>query len=286
MAAWQIMLLPFEHRRMMVLPFEKEVMMELCEAPAFVAAKMALLSHGCAAAVLRADELTGQIASVRDRLNGRVVAREGDHPSKLSTELDRLLGEQKTLQARRPIDMAIMESCKAWLEALPPGTLLEQVNPTVEDGLSLSGVRGRIKKLKNQVEMLKGVPIVPPNIREKVLTYVQGLSRPVVSGIALNEALTVQWPTGLHALMAFLQPDVLVDRLMAEIDRIANTPCPLAEREQQIAKLEEEIDRLQRTEEAIVVSTDAPRERGCPPWVALGAKVMEASGVRRRVMSQ
>jgi hypothetical protein len=27
----------------------------------------------------------------------------------------------------------------------------------------------------------------------------------------------------------------------------ANTPCPLAEREQQIAKLEEEIDRLQRT---------------------------------------
>jgi hypothetical protein len=37
--------------------------------------------------------------------------------------------------------------------------------------------------------------------------------------------------------------DVLVEW---EIDRIANTPCPLAEREQQIAKLEEEIDRLQR----------------------------------------
>jgi hypothetical protein len=61
----------------------------------------------------------------------------------------------------------------------------------------------------------------------------------------------VQWPTGLHAVMAFLQPDVLVDRLMVEINRMANTPCPLAEREQQIAKLEEEIDRLQRTEEAM-----------------------------------
>jgi Tfp pilus assembly protein PilN len=57
-----------------------------------------------------------------------------------------------------------------------------------------------------------------------------------------------------HArLMAFLQPDVLVERLMAEIDRIANTPCPLAQREQRIAKLEEEIDQLQRTEEAIVL---------------------------------
>jgi hypothetical protein len=86
--------------------------------------------------------------------------------------------------------------------------------------------------------------------------------------------------------MAFLQPDVLVDRLMAEINRIANTPCPLAEREQQIVKLEEEIDRLQRTEEAIVVSTDGPRERGCLPWVVLGAKVTEAPAAHRRVMSR
>jgi len=36
-------------------------------------------------------------------------------------------------------------------------------------------------------------------------------------------------------MIAFLQPDVLVDRLMVEINRIANTPCPLAEREQQTA---------------------------------------------------
>ena len=74
--------------------------------------------------------------------------------------------------------------------------------------------------------------------------------------------------------------EVLVERLMAEIDRIANTPCPVAQREQRIAKLEEEIDRLQRTQEAIVVSTGAPRERGCPPWVVLGVKVVEAPGVR------
>ena len=36
-----------------------------------------------------------------------------------------------------------------------------------------------------------------------------------------GEALTVQWPTGLHALMAFLQPDVLVDRLTIAINQIA-----------------------------------------------------------------
>ena len=64
--------------------------MDLSQAPAFVAAKMAMLSDACAAAATRADELTGQISHLRDRLNGRVV-REGDHPVKPGIEVDRLL---------------------------------------------------------------------------------------------------------------------------------------------------------------------------------------------------
>jgi hypothetical protein len=253
---------------------------DLTKAPHFLVTKLAALSHAAASAVIRNDELTAQIADLRDRFNGRVV-RAGDHAEKLRAEIEDRLEEQKAFQRQRPIDMGILESCKAWLAALPPGTLLdEQVNPEVEDGLSLSTVRARIKKLKNTVETLKGVPVPPSNIREKVQTYVQGLTRPVVGGIALDEALTVQWPTGLHALMAFLQPDMLVDRLMVEINRIANTPYPLAQREEQIAELEREINRLQHTEEAIVVATRAPREAGCPPWVVLGVKAIEASEVR------
>jgi hypothetical protein len=199
--------------------------MHLSQSPAFVAAKFVMLADACAVAATRADELTGQMSHVRDRGNGRVV-REGDHPAELRIEFDRLLAEQKALQARRPIDMGIIESCKAWLAALPPATVLEQVAPVVEDGLSLTAVRARIKKLQESVAVLKRVPIPAPDIRQKVQSYVRGLTRPVVGGIALDEALTVQWPTGLHALMAFLQPDVLVDRLMVEINRIANTPCP------------------------------------------------------------
>jgi hypothetical protein len=109
---------------------------------------------------------------------------------------------------------------------------------------------------------------------------VEGLTRPIIGGIDAGEVLTVQWPKELHALMAFLQPEALIEKLMAKIDRIANTPCPLAQRQQRIAELEEEIDRLQRTEEAIVVATGAARERGCPPWVVLGVKAVEARGVR------
>ena len=112
--------------------------------------------------------------------------------------------------------------------------------------------------------------------------YVERLPIPSIGGIGAGEALTVQWPTGLPALMAFLEPDVLADRLMVAINQIANTPCPLAEREQRIAQLEQEIDRLQRTEEAIVVATGAPRQPGCPPWVVLDVKVIEATETRHR----
>lgn len=41
-----------------------------------------------------------------------------------------------------------------------------------------------------------------------------------------------------------------------------------------------EIERLQRTEEAIVVATGAPRERGCPAWAVLGGKAVQARGAR------
>ena len=80
--------------------------MDLSQAPAFVAVKLAMLSDACATATMRADELTAQIADLRDRLNGRVV-RAGDHPEKLRIELEQRLEEQKALQRQRPIEADI-----------------------------------------------------------------------------------------------------------------------------------------------------------------------------------
>ena len=70
-------------------------------------------------------------------------------------------------------------------------------------------------------------------------------------------------------------------KLDGRINQIANMPCPLAEREQQIAGLEREIDRLQRTEEAIVVATGAPRQPGCLPAVVLGCYSTNSKATRR-----
>jgi ABC transporter substrate binding protein len=180
-------------------------MMDLSEAPAFVAAKMAQLFDARATAATRADELTAQISDVRDQLNGR-VRREGDDPAKLRIEFDRLLAAEKTLQRQRPIEADTIDRCKAWLAALPPATVFEHVAPVVEDGFPLTAVRARIKKLQESVAVLKRVPIPAPDIRQKVQSYVRGLTRPIIGGVDAGEVLTVRWPTELHVLMAFLQP--------------------------------------------------------------------------------
>jgi hypothetical protein len=156
--------------------------MDLHEAPAFAVVKLATLSDGCATATIRADELTAQISDLRDRLNGRVV-RAGDHPEKLRIELEQRLEEQKALQRQRPIEADILGRCRAWLAALPPGTVLEQIIPDVEAGLSLSEVRAHIKKLQNQVDALNRVPVPASDVEQKVRTYVERLPMPIIGGI-------------------------------------------------------------------------------------------------------
>ena len=113
---------------------------------------------------------------------------------------------------------------------------------------------------------------------------------PAIGGIGAGEALTVQWGAGLHALMAFLQPDLLVDRLMDAINQIANTPCPLAEREQQIAELDREIDRLQRIEEVFVTAALAAgfsvhRSPSAPPAASAGRQG-RGQGLARRLINE
>jgi len=76
--------------------------------------------------------------------------------------------------------------------------------------LSLRDVRARIKKMQDFSNGVKRIPVPASDIREKVQAYVQDLTRPIIGGIGTGEAFTIQWPTGLPALMASLQPDLLV----------------------------------------------------------------------------
>jgi hypothetical protein len=254
--------------------------MDLSQAPNCVLAKLALLSDARATAATRADEVTAQISHLRDRLNGR-VQRADDDPLKLRNALDQLLEEQKALQRQRPIDTGIIESCKTWLDRLPPDTKLEPVAVTAE-GHDLDGVRKRIKAANAELDALRRAPAPSKDIEARVWGYLGGLA-PKVRGVGVGERLSIVWPGAQSpsgyisehtcdplALLAALFPDRMLSLVMAEVERMANDPLPMAQRPARIAALERELDEhwLPPQSRLAIPSTARRRHRQLRCWAS------------------
>ena len=70
------------------------------------------------------------------------------------------------------------------------------------------------------------------------------------------------------------------DALLAEVERMSNTPLPPQQRAERIKLLEEEVDQLQRVEEVLIAREGAERLTNCAPAAVLGVRVTDARGVR------
>lgn len=260
--------------------------MDLSHVPGFVSAKLAALSDARTSEAVRADQLTGEIANLRDRFNGR-IQRNSDARTDFPALIDAALAEQQAVSARLSTLSRICDECRKWLAQLPATSSLEQVTPEIETGITLPAIRARIKRLEEAAIALKRIPLPAADIRQRVEAYVQSLTQPVIRGVAAGERLTVEWPgyprtlgapppphVDLFTLVAFLQPEQFAQRLLATISKAA----PPVDRDQQIKNLEQEIEQLQRAEETLVVSIGAERVSGRPPEVVLGCKVIATRG--------
>jgi hypothetical protein len=130
-----------------------------------------------------------------------------------------------------------------------------------------------------------------------VRDYVRGLA-PKVRGVGVGERLSIVWPGAQApstyisehtcdplALLAALLPDRMLSLVMAEVERMANDPLPVAQRAPRIAALERELDKLYRVDEALVAVAIAAgqlvhRSPSAPPAVVLGVKAVEVGGAR------
>ena len=68
--------------------------------------------------------------------------------------------------------------------------------------------------------------------------------------------------------------------VMAEVERMANDPLPVAQRAPRIAALERELDELHRIEEALVaaaiaLSQPVQRSPSAPPTAVLGVRIAD-----------
>jgi hypothetical protein len=74
---------------------------------------------------------------------------------------------------------------------------------------------------------------------------------------------TISGPSEFSAealpLMSLLLRGQMLDALLAEVERMSNTPLPPQQRAERIKVLEEEVDQLQRVEEVLVTREGAER---------------------------
>jgi hypothetical protein len=72
----------------------------------------------------------------------------------------------------------------------------------------------------------------------------------------------------------------MLSLVMAEVERMANDPLPVAERPPRVAALEHELDELYRVEEALVAAALAAgssvhRSPSAPPAAVLGVRIAD-----------
>jgi len=109
--------------------------------------------------------------------------------------------------------------------------------------------------------------------------------------VPIGERLSVVWPgaqssSGYYSehscdplgMLAALFPDRMLSLVMAEVERMASDPLPLAQRPARVAALERELDELHRVEEVLVseaVAAGEPvhRSAAAPPATVLGVRI-------------
>jgi uncharacterized protein YhaN len=186
------------------------------------------------------------------------------------TALKDLQDDQRILRGRLGTAQSTLETCKQWIEELPDNTELELVKVDV-NGLDLITTVRRIKEHEDEIDELRNVPTIAPDIEKRIRRYVKELSEPEMEGLGADEELRVIWGqcSDVPALLAFLFPDDLTKALMRKAESMAQPPLP--KRKQRIAELRREIVRLQRIALAL-----GAKASSLPAPVVLGVQIKRA----------
>jgi len=263
--------------------------------PAPVLSKLVELDEQTEYLTRKVSETEGGIADARRRLSGG-FEKQVEYDD-LSASLKQLVADKSILECKLRAAQYTLSSCKAWINQLPDGTVLEPVDVKV-NGHDLEEVRARLKDAQDELKALRAVPRPSADIEERVRAYVREMARPDITGVGSGERLKVIWPgagwdssgprehrADVLPMMALLHGDAMVAALMQEVERMADEPLPRAERKRRIAALDAELVELARVEEVLVAAALAhgePVERSpsAPPQAVLGVRVAETKATR------
>jgi hypothetical protein len=236
------------------------------EMPTNVRAKLTAMERKVKDLSERSAKLETAIATAKQRSTGGFT--DNQVYLDLLGAIDRMVTQEgPKLQAQLSSAKATLAKCENWLEQLPPGTVLKEVEVDV-NGFDRATVLRLIDEHEDELKTLRAVPLLDGSIRFKAETYVKKLARLKVSGISKGEELRVECPNDRIAQEATLRPNELIEAIVAEAQRMASTPMKLPDRKVRIAWLEREIVKRQRQLMALGGAT-----HDLPPQVVLGVKV-------------
>jgi hypothetical protein len=245
-----------------------------------------------------------KVYRARDILNGRTNV-SAEKLLETKRDFDAVYKHSGLMKDHAKVEAAIVAGVKVWLEALPSNTKLEQVH-TSPNGRGLAQIREQMAALREEVRELQQAPVPSADLEQRLAEYVSNLAiaaRPVIWRGLSGGDLDIRWPGERKAnrhnlagfdtefsngllMCAFLQPELLLQRLMAEAKHVCSIPCPPEARPTRIAELEEQLDQLGYVEEACVTRAQndgesVTRFRDAKPWHVLMVKNPQTEEVRR-----
>lgn len=241
--------------------------------PSHVQSKLDKLERQIAVVTQQVSKNKEAITAARGRLSGG-FENDGEYAD-LRAALDKLVADKPILERKLDDAQYSLADAKAFLAGLPDDATLEPIAPVKPNGADLASVRRHIANAEDEIARLAAVPTPSSDIEERIEGYVDALARPKVTGMGAGQQLRVDWPHDVIAVLALLLPEQMVKALSHEIERMANVPMSLTERNKRIGELKSEIDTLQR--QALALGADTS---GLPPGVVLGVRAVEAKKSR------
>jgi hypothetical protein len=265
--------------------------MKLNGAPPFVLRKLLQLNELTDALREEAAEAHRKADGLRVTLNTATL--KPAELAQMRAELEAQLKLAPELKQRHSVEAAVLATCRRYVEQLPAHAALELAIVTT-NGHDLASVRGRLAAIASETKALQDAPSPSSDIADRIRAYVSELGRkgaPLFHrGLSGDVPLDIRWPgtdanrfsgsgfdtTRANALLltAWLQPDLLTERLLKEVEELAMQPLPVAERAGYLRQLAAEMRSLRYVEGALVArlldaGEPVTRDASAPPQCVL-----------------
>jgi hypothetical protein len=251
-----------------------------------------------------ANSAQARLRGLQDQLSTSTLTDEQQND--IEKEIDRLIARRSAGNERNAALLALVNNLRRYVQALPRGVNLESVKFVRPDLLKGETAADALARIRDEITAVKGHRLAaanatPPKAARKAamrawvkeqaqlgaptnLTIRDGKFEATFGTAKSFVPASVK---GAAQLFAWIDPEAFAKRLEDAIDAMPEAAVVMsaAEREQRLADLAADLDRLERDEEGLIEALaddgiEAPRRPEANPAAVLGVRSKQRARVR------